>query len=85
MCVCAVENTYIVLIVDLDHGRIRTCTKAFNLNHSKHLIRSCVTRLDTEMVFDGFKNSRGSTAAQHARSRRANLHEKLADGRTEIR
>lgn len=76
--------TYVVVVVDLDHGRIRTGTEALDLDNGKFLARVRLARVHTEALLDRAEHRVGAAATELARRGGAHLDKVLADRRTTL-
>lgn len=56
----------IVVVVDLNHGGIRTCTKAFHLCKCEEAVWGSLAVVDTQCVFASLHD--GITVAEHTGS-----------------
>lgn len=71
------ECSYIVVIVDLNHGSVRASAETFHTEESEHAVGSGLAVLNAELLGQGLENLFG--AAEHARSGATRLDEELAD------
>lgn len=60
------RQVLVVVIVDLDHGRVHACAQAFDLNECEQAVGGRLAGVDAEVVFDGFDNGVGAAAAKLA-------------------
>ena len=72
------SDTYVEVIIDCQHRRVATCTQTFDFHHGKFPILGGISNMQsTKVLLYSLENL--ISAAEHARSRRANLDEVLAD------
>ncbi len=61
----------VVVVVDLDHGRVDACAQAFHLGEGEELVLGHFAHADLEVLLDGGQDF--VRAAQPAGRRRTNL------------
>ena len=71
------NQTYKIIIVDLDHGSVRASAETFHLKEREHAILGGFAILNAQFLLDGLHNF--FATAEHARSGATELDEELAD------
>lgn len=71
------RNSYVIIIIDLNHGCVNAGTKAFSFYQSKHFVFSSFSHFNAEFLLNHVQDLVGS--AEHARSGCAKLEEIFSD------
>ena len=69
--------TYIIIIIDLNHGSVGASTKTFYLKEREHAVLGGFAVLNTQFLLDSLHNFFRTT--EHARSGSTELDEEFAD------
>jgi hypothetical protein len=75
-------RTYVKVIANSHHRRIRASTQALHLDERKLAVLGRLSRRDLEVVLDGVEDGVGAATTEHARGGGAELNKVLADGRS---
>jgi hypothetical protein len=75
-------RTYVKVIANSHHRRIRASTQALHLDERKLAVLGRLSRRDLEVVLDGVEDGVGAATTEHARGGGAELNKVFADGRS---
>lgn len=74
----------VVVVVDLDHGRVDAGAEALDLEVGEEAVGRRLALLDAEVLLDRLDDGVGAAAAELAGGRCAGLNEEFADGRAVV-